>query len=305
MKNGSRSQVETELGDFLRALWRRRWGIVAGTVAAALAATLGWFVVPKQYRATARLVIAEFHMDESVTGDSGRETFAALVSMRDSYATLAQSPTIAQRILEEYELGETLGMTSAGLLEKVGVALIANTAIVQLTVELPDPQLALDVCNAFAEQAVELSREINVADRRRVKEVLTAQLDRVEADLDRLQAEIDELLNAQRDEAGTSGPGTQARMAVQSPLLQRLQSEFETSLRIRADIAQRLEGSDITVASQIGELILVDAPVLPEDPAGPGALLVIGGASVLGLMLAILLTGIAAGIKVTRRLGPD
>ena len=285
MDNPGRSRSETELGAFLRAMNRKRWGIAAGTATAMLVAAALFLIAPKQYEATARLAIADFHLQESVTGDSGRETFAALVSSRATYAALVSSQTIAQRIVEEQGLEQSLDMTPTDLLEELNVELLPNTALVELSIELRDPQLAVDVVTAFAEGAEEISRRVNEADRERVKGMLADQLAAADAELDRLEAEIAELQ--------TPPDGN-------SPLLKRLESEFDTALAIRSDIARRLKSSEITVASQIAELILVDPPVFPEEPSGPGFLAVLGGAMFLGLILSVLVAGMAAGIETTR-----
>jgi uncharacterized protein involved in exopolysaccharide biosynthesis len=55
----------------------------------------------------------------------------------------------------------------------------------------------------------------------------------------------------------------------------------------------------ITVASQIGELMVVDEPLVPERPSGPGVVAMVGGAGVLGFMLSLLVAGLIAGMEST------
>lgn len=284
MDKSSLDSSQTELGAFLQATWRRRWGVVAGTVAAMLIGLVAFFVLPEQYEAKARLVIAEYHMREALTGDDGRETFEALVSSRNTYAALVNSPTIARSIIDVHDLQAELDLTADELLDDVDVQLISNTAVLELTVELPDAEIAREVARTFAEQAAALSREINDAARRRAEDVLTARLQVAEAELDRLEKQIADLQPA------TGEP---------SPRLQRLQAEFDAAIASRADIAQRLNSSEITVASQIGELVVVDEPLLPEEPSSPGALTMLLGAGFLGFVLALLVAGLAAGMEST------
>lgn len=286
MENSGLDSSHTELGAFLEAMWRRRWGVVAGTVAAMLIGLVAFFVVPEQYEAKARLVVAEYHMREALTGDDGRETFEALVSSRNTYAALVNSPTIARSIVEEHDLGAELDLTVDELLESVDVQLISNTAVLELTVELPDAEIAREVALSFAEKGAALSREINDADRGRAEDVLAARLQVAEAELDRLEKQIAEL------QSTTGEP---------SPRLQRLQAEFETAIASRGDIAQRLNSSEITVVSQIGELVVVDEPLVPEEPSSPGALMMLLGAGFLGFVLALLVAGLAAGMESTSR----
>lgn len=346
MERPGRSPAQTELGVFLRALWRRRLGIAAGTLAAGILAALAAWLIPPQYEARARLAIADFRLQESMAGEEGRETFAARVSMRETYASLVDSQSIAQRIVEEFGLDEEFGFTAEGLLQEVDTRVVPNTAMLVVTVTLPDPGLAHDVCLAFARAAEELSHEVNEADRDRVEEVLRTRLETVETELDRVEAElaeaggmaairaleaelelhidrrdtieqkrIDVLLRA----AGSDGPGTRAaldlldeqsrevdarieaartRLAERAPRLRRLESEFETALETRAEIARRLESSEITVAGQIAELTLVDPPVA-ATPAGPGALLIVPAGLFLGLILSVLVAAMAAGLETT------
>lgn len=350
MDNARLSPAEIEFGAFMRALWGKRRAIAAGTMAAVIAAAITALLLPERYEVIARLAIADFHFEESMTGEEGRETFAARVSTRQTYAMMVYSQNIAQRIVEEYNIEEELDLTPEELLEELAVQIVPNTALLVLTLELPHQQLAYDVCLAFARAAEELSREVNEADRKRVEAVLAERLAAADADLDHigaaitefggaaairaLEAELDllferrRLIEQQRIEVAMRGaalgdsaaPGartafdfldeqrrqididiveTRQRMAEGAPVLRRLESEFETALAMRSEIAQRLEGSEITVAGQIAELILVDPPVFPEEPSSPGALTVIAVGFFLGLTLSTLIAGMAAGLEVT------
>ncbi len=192
MGDASPSPAEVELGVFLRALWNRRRAIAAGTLAAAIVAAITAFVLPERYEVIARLVIADFRLQESMSGEEGRETFAARVSTRETYAMMVYSQNIAQRIVEEFDLEDELDLTPEELLEELAVQIVPNTALLVLTLELPDQQLAYDVCLAFARAAEQLSREANDADRRRVEAVLEERLSAADADLDRIGAAITE-----------------------------------------------------------------------------------------------------------------
>ncbi len=294
METPDRSRSETELSVFLNALWEKRRGIAAGTIGAVLLAAAASLFTPAHYEATAVLTIADYYLNESPLGDSGRETFAARVSSRTTYATMISNQALAQQIVERFDLEERLDMTATELLEAMTPKLVVNTSLIVLTVELPDPELARDVCLAFARGAEDLSRQVNHGDQARVRNLLTAKLASADAELDRSQGEIVDFLEEHGREIEADS------LSVHSPRLQRLQSAFETALAIRSDIAQRLEGSEITVAGQIADLVLVDPPVLPDKPSSAGTLAVVGGAAVLGLMLSVLIAGILAGLQATR-----
>lgn len=350
MDDSGGSPAQRELGIFLRAIWRRRRGIAAGTLAAALVAAIASLILPDKYEAIARLAIADFHLEQSMTGEEGRETYAARVSTRQTYAAMVYSQGISQQIVDKYDLEEELDLTAEKLLKKLAVAIVPNTSLLVLTLELPDPQLAYDVCYDFARAAEQRSRELNKADRERVEDVLSARLKAADDELNRIQAAITEsggsgtirdleaeidlhierrrLIEQQRidlllqrtesDGAGSAGVSAaldfiddqrrqidadlvaaRDRWSQRAPVLQRLESEFETALATRSEIARRLESSEITVAGQIAELILVDPPVLPEDPTNPGLLAVTAAGFLLGLVLSTLIAGMAAGLEVT------
>jgi uncharacterized protein involved in exopolysaccharide biosynthesis len=284
MAASTNEPAATELGAFLRAIWRRRMLAAEGTVAAMVVGAAAFLLLPAQYEATARLAVAQFHMQESPTGDEGRETFAAVQSLRSTYASLVKSPTIAQRIVEQQDFEDELDLNAEELLERVTVTPLPNSALLEISVELPDAELAAAVASAFAEQSEALGRRINVDANQRARALLEQELRAADEELDRLE----DIIGRSLPDGGDP-----------PPRMRRVQAEFETALAARSQIARRLKLSVITVASQIGELMVVDEPLVPERPSGPGVVAMVGGAGVLGFMLSLLVAGLIAGMEST------
>ncbi len=172
----------SELASFVAALWAKRWWVIVGAAVSAAVAVVAVLVRTPQYEATARLAVVEYHVSEA----------AGTSQQSQTYAEIIRSQTVARDLVQEHDLGTLLDLTPPDLLERVSVQLVGNTSLIELTVELPDPELALQVTDGFARGAETLTRKINQADRDRAKSVLEEQFGQAEQEVDRVELAVAE-----------------------------------------------------------------------------------------------------------------
>lgn len=106
-----------------------------------------------------------------------------------------------------------------------------------------------------------------------------------------------EVIEGQLAETEVALTDVQSRLATRDAQVRRLEAEYQSALDVRSDLARRLENSEVTVAGQLAELMLVDPPILPETTSNTSGLLLIIAVTALGAMLSLLLAAVAAGAE--------
>jgi uncharacterized protein involved in exopolysaccharide biosynthesis len=182
MEDSREGRTTNELASFIAAMWSRRSWVVVGALISAAAALAAVLVRTPQYEATARLAVVEFRLGE----------LPASAQQVQTYAEIIRSQSVARDLVEQYGLDTELRMTAPDLLELVSIDLVGGTSLIELTIELPDPQLALDVTRGFADGAEILTKRINDADKERARDVLKAQFDQASAEVDRIELAVAE-----------------------------------------------------------------------------------------------------------------
>jgi polysaccharide biosynthesis transport protein len=195
---------------YLDALWRARWGLLAGTV---LAGVSSWGVsawMPRQYEATAVVIVAPPKVGQAASGG------APGLEVRNYRSYLENQSLIAQLIRQFKLEAAPHHLTPEQFLDRVlTVSDIRDSRLLEVRVTLRDPKLAADVANDLALRAVELSRTVNqeevVVARDIIKEQLDAARERLTAarsayeqgqkaaQVELLDRDVDTLLEQQRD----------------------------------------------------------------------------------------------------------
>ena len=139
---------------------RSRWVWIASScgtaVAIAVAATV---MMPRQYTATARIVI------EPPAGTDLRAAMAVspiyLESLK-TYETFAASDSLFQKSMERFGLRSVLGPRPIEALKKqvLKVATVRNTRVLEIEATLPDARKAQALASFLAEQTVEMNRSL-------------------------------------------------------------------------------------------------------------------------------------------------
>ena len=140
-----------ELQDYWRTI-RRRWMLVLGSVVVlvALAAAYTWSVTPL-YSSSTRLFISTSQADEN-SAYTGNLFATQRVA---SYADLVTSNQLAERVSDDVG-----GISTDSLRAKVSATNVPETVILEISATDPDPELARDIAQAYAEQLQLLVEEL-------------------------------------------------------------------------------------------------------------------------------------------------
>lgn len=141
---------------YLRLRWR--WIVVSAVVAVTLAAGVS-LLMPRQYTATARVVI------EPPAGTDLRSAMAVspiyLESLK-TYEQFASGDSLFQAAAEKFGLTTTFGGQALESIKKrvLRVGIVRNTRILEVAATLPDPRKAQALAQYLAESTVELTRSV-------------------------------------------------------------------------------------------------------------------------------------------------
>src|SRR3954454_119706 len=156
---------------------RRKWRFVSITCTVALgAAAIGSLLMPKQYTATASLLI------EPPAGNDPRGATAIspiyLESLK-TYERFAASDTLFASALDQLKLRQRYASTSIEALKKkvLRVNKPRETKILEISATLPNPRDAQALAKHLAEETVRLSGSLDRQSQRDLTEQVRAQLD--------------------------------------------------------------------------------------------------------------------------------
>lgn len=143
-----------ELHEYWRIIVRRGWIVV---LVAAIAAGSAYFWSARQtpvYRATALINATPARLDWGVG--------QMLKQIMGNYTLRIKSTELAQRVVDR----QKLDMSPAALRDKISVNAIEENYTMQIDVQDNDPELAISIANAIADEFVEDRRQFNLLQRR-------------------------------------------------------------------------------------------------------------------------------------------
>lgn len=209
---------------------RSRWRPIAVSCATAvtIAAAVS-FLLPRQYTATARIVI------EPPAGTDLRAAVAVspiyLESLR-TYEQFASGDSLFQRAIERF--GLRAGPIEGQKRRVLKVALIRNTRILEISATLPDPRKAQALAQFLAQETIDTSRSLSSDGDHDLTKVMLQQQKELQ---DRLEA-----MNAAWAE-------TAAREPVQT-----LQVESDNAATLRAALDQQISNTELEIADATDRL---------------------------------------------------
>jgi len=171
-----------DLKAYLTILWRRKWVIAVTAIVTATVAVVGTIVATPVYEASTTLRIPTARRGSADWVDYDVEYADRLMN---TYAQIATSGPVLD------ELAQRLGLDRP---PEVEVETLANSELMQITVEDPNPVLVRDAANALSDILIGQSREQFAADRESAQEILSLQLAQLEEELDLARQEFDSLV---------------------------------------------------------------------------------------------------------------
>jgi uncharacterized protein involved in exopolysaccharide biosynthesis len=202
---------------------RWRWILPSCAVALAAALAIG-AILPRQYTATARIVI-----EPPAGGDTRVATTAVspiyLESLK-TYEAFAASDSLFQKAVDRFGLRASTGYHPIESLKKriLKAGIVRNTRILEISATLPDPRKAQAVAQFLAESTAALNRSLAS-----------------EGDMDLIQGIETEQTQARARLEGVDERW--ARLQTTEPVAQ-LQSAMEASSELRAKLVDELLGAE-------------------------------------------------------------
>jgi len=246
------------LGVYLTILGRRKWVIAVTLAVTVTVVVIGTLTMTPTYVASTTLRVAT-----ALGGSVSYTDYRYAEQLINTYAEIATSRPVLQ------ELVQRLGLDQPPQIE---VEIIANTELVHITVEDPNPILAREAANALAEILVAQSRELYSGGGKTAHEILGEQLAQTERELDQARTEHENLL--------TQSPEDVERIAAASRSISLKEQTYATLL-------QQYDQARVREAIRANALSVVEPAVAPEAPSKPRKALNIA----LGFMV-----GLAGGV---------
>lgn len=159
---------EVDLAPYFAILWRYRFVIAAVTLLAGAVTFIGALRSTRLYEASAML---------SVSASKLADTASAIATA--NYRPVVANRAVAQKVVEHFHLNAPpYSYTGTSFLEEaVQLEELRNTALLRLSVRLPDPRLAADVANTLASFAVDYAQSLSKDEVIRVRDMIKLQLD--------------------------------------------------------------------------------------------------------------------------------
>jgi len=230
---------------YLRDHWRPIALSAATAVALATAVSLA---LPKQYTATARVVI------EPPAGADLRATVAVspiyLESLR-TYEQFASGDSLFQRAVENF--GLRAGPIESQKRRVLKVNLIRNTRILEISATLPDPRKAQALAHFIAQSTIDMSRSLTR-----------------DGDQDLIQA-MQQQQRELRERVDALNAST-ADLAAREPV-QALQAEIDNAAKLRATLDQTISSTELELADAADRIkqVPAEAPEIRRQEASARA----------------------------------
>ncbi len=243
-----------ELRSYITILWRRKWVIAVTLAVTVTIVVAGTFTMAPTYTASATLRVA--------TAAAGSVDYADYIyaeRLMNTYAQIATSGPVLEELVQRLDLNEP---------PQIEVEIVANTELMQITVEDPNPILAREAANTLAEILIAQSTELYSGGARSAQEILGQQLAQIERELDQARREYENL--------AAQSPEDAERIAAASRSIALKEQTY-------AMLLEQYEQARIREAIRANALSVVEPAVVPETPSKPRQVLNIALGFMVGL----------------------
>ena len=182
--------MELDLRELLNLFWRRKWFIVTLVFIALL---LSYFItdrMPRIYETSTLIMIKESGVDSLFSGQFS--LLGASKNKSASYKALMESRMVLDKVIAELGLRDDKGelLPAKALREHISISSTADTGLIRITVQYPDPVLARDIANKVVEVFTRENQRINNADLNSAIDFVNRQLATVQEELTKLEGEL-------------------------------------------------------------------------------------------------------------------
>jgi len=231
-------------------------------VACAFSAAAFSLLQPKIYSATTFLLVSE----SKITDSDSRNPNYVFYELLRSYETFINNDYLIQKTLERFGLQKSPYSLSVDKFKRqhiLQVELSKNTRLLEVDVEFPNAQLAADIANFFAENAVAFNEEMNARDTQRMRFFLKQQLDQASQELDTSRKNLLEFSkNSRLEELRESVWNLLEEKSLNESELAKLNVSLARLSAKRDGLSTQLKGQEPKIELKRS---LVEAPLYRED----------------------------------------
>jgi non-specific protein-tyrosine kinase len=247
-----------DLRDYLAVLKRRKWTILAVALLVIIAALGYSFGQTPLYEGTTRLLVRGVPADAS--------GYTVPVNLQTEGEVVTSEP-VASRVIEQLDLD----LTPQALIRKIEVTPTSQLGEVLLISHTsPQPQLARDLPNAFAQEYIDYKAD-------QANAALNVGLEAITSQIDELDARFESISTRLQTPSVKANP----------ELVAALQAEQNAMIARMGILQQRLDDYQSRTPGDIRGGELIESATLPSSPASPDHLINGLRALVLGIALGI------------------
>ena len=236
-------------------LWRRKWVILV-TFLAALAATIsGTHETTPIYQASA---VIRVRVASGGTTSSADYYYAD--RLINTYAQIATSKPVLDEVSEKLNLKMAPEITALP---------VANSELIQITVDHPNPGRAAEVANTLADILVARSNELYTGGGKTASQILSDQLAHVETELEEAQEEYERLVAVEPEDTRP---------------IDELSRSIGVKQGLYSMLLQQYETARTSEAVRSNALSIIDPASIPTRPIKPNMVLNIGLGFMVGLV---------------------
>jgi polysaccharide biosynthesis transport protein len=233
-----------DLQGYFRIIWRKRWVIILTILISLIVVAVGTYLTTPVYSAASVLRIA--------TASGGSISYTDYIytdRLVNTYVKIATSRPVLDELVKRLKLAAP---------PTVRVEIIANTELINITVEDSNPNTAQTAANTLASILIEQSKSLYSGGGRDPKLILSDQISQLEQELNQARASYDQLVR--------SSPSNTKAIAASLQSIDLKQQSYATLL-------SQYEDTRIRDAIRANTISLVEPATTPDKPIRPDRLL--------------------------------
>jgi len=234
-----------EIREYLQILKRRKWVLILTALVTCAVVSVGTYLMPPTYSASATLRVAQAHSASIEYVD-----YMYAERLMSTYVEISRSRPILEEVIERLELS----MMPEDLANKIKVEALADTELMRISVGDGNPRRARDTANVLATLLIEQSQSLYSGGGKSTPEILQEQLKVIEGNLEQDRASLQSLMN---------------RAASAQGEIEALNNKITLEEETYAMLLRRYEEARVAEAMRASSITVVEPAIEPEVPSKP------------------------------------
>lgn len=306
---------EVNLLDYWRVIWKYKWLIGILCLTSVVAALIFSLLSPKIYESTATILMPKEGSGSGLLSVIGASSLAqqiggisipSLTPNRDIFIGILKSRTIAQALVEQFELkdyykSEHFEDAIESLQDDATDISISKEGVIEIRVEDTDPKLAADIANAYTDRLDQLMTQFGTGTASNQRRFISEQLVKAQNELKTAEEALGRFQEKNRaillgDMANSMRlPATRVpKVGIE---LARLTRDLKVQETVYTLLTQQLEQAKIAEAQDTPVVQILDRAVPAIRKSRPKTILNMALAGAVSLFLGIFLVFFLEYIK--------